>query len=227
MRNTRSNLVGISFTLVAFALAAGCAADSSKSDGAGGAGASTGGTGAFGSGGSSSGGTSSGGSSSGGTSSGGTSGTGTGGASGDPCEACVESTCAAQLTACDDDPGCAALLDCLDQCNDEACGNACFTANPGAGPLLEAIDTCAEQQCASTCGDGGDACETCAMSKCGPQIDACDADPSCQQLLTCLEQCPEDEACWDGCYTSNPAGASLLDAEDACVEAGCATECAY
>jgi hypothetical protein len=136
----------------------------------------------------------------------------------------VDSTCASQIGACENDASCSALLDCLEQCNDDTCAQACFTANPNGAPLLDAIDTCAEQQCASTCGGGTDACETCAMSKCGSQINACNADASCQQLLTCLEQC-QDEACWDGCYNSNPAGATLLDAEDACVEAGCATEC--
>ena len=107
------------------------------------------------SGGTSSGGTSSGGSSSGGTSSGGSSAGGTGGVAGatgtDPCEACIDQNCSAELSACDANAECTAMQDCYSKCADDTCYQNCYNAHPSAQALDDAITNCMSSKCTTQC----------------------------------------------------------------------------
>jgi hypothetical protein len=111
------------------------------------------------SGGATSGGATSGGSTSGGPSGGATSGGSTsGGGSCDQgsCDTCAEcalgAACSATAAACGNEPECFALNDCLGQCGDEACSNACFEQYPnGAQPLIDLLSCVICMECTVTC----------------------------------------------------------------------------
>jgi hypothetical protein len=157
--------------LTAIALVVGCSATDEKKEGSGGT--SSAGTGGLGFGGSSSGGSSSGGSSSGGSSFGGSSfggssfggassggsggegDTGSGGVAGgepvDACEECFDTNCSTQSDACEANADCGALLDCWDQCTDEACYETCYTTHAAGAPLVDAMIECEQLHCATQC----------------------------------------------------------------------------
>jgi hypothetical protein len=173
----------------------------------------------------------------GGNNFGGSPGTG-GGGTGDACDACMNSACASQWAACDSNAACTALLNCLEQCQDETCYEGCYTNNQAGAPLLDAVDMCIEQQCGQQCGGGGgagggaggggsgDPCESCIMTSCAAQENACYSDPACGALLDCLGNC-QDQTCDDQCFSQHQAGAPKLDALDACIEQSCAAQCGF
>lgn len=135
--------------------------------------------------------------------------------------------------------GCAALLGCLDQCQDEACANQCFgAAPPEALAAYDAIGQCAE---AAGCQDWA-----CVDQNCPAQIAACeggggqpapdpgpgpqpapdpggwegDAGGSCGELLDCLGQCGQDQWCFQQCAAAaSPEAMMQFDALAGCAEA--------
>jgi hypothetical protein len=85
-----------------------------------------------------------------GGSGGGTSGSG-GGTSGD-CQGCIEAQCMSEAQACGSDAQCGSLLNCIADCEDDPCVEACANTYPnGVGPLNTYLG-CIEAKCASACG---------------------------------------------------------------------------
>ncbi len=72
----------------------------------------------------------------------------------DECEDCIDTGCAAQLTACEAQPACDAILDCLEFCapdDMDDCVEACALANPGGAAAFEVFVTCIMTSCQTEC----------------------------------------------------------------------------
>jgi hypothetical protein len=68
----------------------------------------------------------------------------------DPCNACIDAHCATQLSDCETDTACTALMDCLSTCADPSCASACMSSHPS--PKYDALNTCVESNCRTECG---------------------------------------------------------------------------
>ena len=78
-------------------------------------------------------------------------------------------------------------------------------------------------------------CNACAEESCCAEVNACYADPDCDDgYVNCILACallPGDageagtEACLQDCETQFPVGKQKYDAAIGCVEAGCAAAC--
>ncbi len=165
---------------------------------------------------------------------------------GDQCDACVESRCAAELGACDANPACAAILDCLEGCpfgaSFDACLSGCMAANPTGAALFSALGDCVERECDAECDYDEDGpigpgpgpsppaagCLACISTHCNTESDACESRPACVAARDCWMACPDDDsfdACLNACLAANPMGAAQLNALIACVERHCDAEC--
>jgi hypothetical protein len=71
--------------------------------------------------------------------------------SGEPCGACLSSTCCAEFADCAADPECQALLSCGEACTDAACYAACDRAHPSAVLLQRSLFACANTACVQAC----------------------------------------------------------------------------
>jgi hypothetical protein len=140
------------------------------------------------------------------------------------CQACLQSTCCAELLACDRGTVCGELIQCLVNCamNDPSCDNACTMKFAGGMAGVQAVGHCINQCMASGCNQ--------------PATAVCDsglvADTSdCDTCLT-LECCPEAEACTGGgcqmCLAANAppsCGVPAYVALGACKVARCPGAC--
>lgn len=170
--------------------------------------------------------------------SGGTTSYGGSGGSGDGCEECINTNCAAQVAACDANPDCGAVEDCYANCTDDACYQNCYDQHPSGAPIEDALYQCYTSACAQQCGGGGqagsgqggsgggtgDPCMECADAACAAQLDACYANADCAALQDCYSQC-SDDSCYQNCYNQHPQGAPLDDALYNCVCQSCGQQC--
>jgi hypothetical protein len=161
-------------------------------------------------------------------------------ATGDPtCDACLDTSCCAQNTACVSDADCNALLACGDACRDDACFSACYSAHPTGAALLDALSSCADTSCSAKCGGppssppstsacgfgSGDAtCDSCLDSNCCGDANACLGDADCTALLDCAYACT-DAACESACEAAHPTGAAKLDTLSTCASTACGAAC--
>ncbi|RYZ45882.1 MAG: trypsin-like serine protease, partial [Myxococcaceae bacterium] len=154
------------------------------------------------------------------------------------CDECVDSStqagaCSGTADACFNDTACAALVQCLNGCQDNACGQACAQANQAGLTKYNAIFSCVcTSGCPTECG-GEDfckpapaegcgfsfapptfpaACDGCAESKC------CDAQKNCVDDAACV-------ACATGQSTTGCNTNTNLQALFACIDGTCGTEC--
>ncbi len=185
----------------------------SSSDSGGGSGGYSGGTGGAvmggtggGTGGANTGGANTGGANTGGT---GVGGGGTGGSTMQECTAalwrdaacgqCMETNCVNECEACLTNADCAAWAQCVFQCQDMACYDACDQNNPNGAQLGNAwigANGCFGTACGDACGGGGTgicdsglttndaACDTCLGTNCCTEIKTCVADNACMDCLT-------------------------------------------
>lgn len=68
----------------------------------------------------------------------------------DPCTACIDGHCGTELSDCEADTACTALMDCLSTCLDPSCASACMSSHPS--PKYDALNTCVETNCRTDCG---------------------------------------------------------------------------
>jgi hypothetical protein len=137
--------------------------------------------------------------------------------------------CINEVTTCQQDPACAALVTCDNACaaNDQACYTSCNTAHAAGVAKLQAIDTClctnaCVSQCAAQCpqpavcglSSSTPACETCLEASCCSESKACAADASC---TACLVQSPP----------ASCAQVATLTALDTCLSGACAMPCGF
>lgn len=66
------------------------------------------------------------------------------------------------------------------------------------------------------------ACLNC-INGCRPQLEACAADPSCQNLATCISSCDAGTSCVPNCRATNPS--RTFDAYQDCISK-CTSACA-
>jgi hypothetical protein len=86
----------------------------------------------------------------GGTSGSGGGTSGSGGGAGD-CEGCIESQCMSEAQTCGSNAQCAGLLNCLAECEDDACQSGCeSTYSEGVAPLNAYLE-CVFTKCESAC----------------------------------------------------------------------------
>ena len=137
---------------------------------------------------------------------------------GGTCDACMQSACCAEQTACRGDAICAANYDCLAKCpgGDDVCRSACISL-PDA--VMAPVASCQARSCATECGlrCGGvtglqpgltdlpdSACVSCIYSgtNCAAAL-AYTRSVACMTQQFCLEDCNRlDEFCWDDCFAS-------------------------
>lgn len=159
-------------------------------------------------------------------------------ATGEPtCDACLDTSCCAENTACVSDADCTALLTCGDACTDDACIASCMTAHPTGAALLDTLSTCMEGSCSIACGgapsspsacgfgSGDPTCDSCLDTSCCADANACLGDADCTALLQCAEPCTDD-ACVSACEAAHPTGAAKISALSTCAGTACGTACA-
>ncbi|HEY1695357.1 MAG TPA: hypothetical protein VGG39_24480 [Polyangiaceae bacterium] len=79
-----------------------------------------------------------------------------------------------------------------------------------------------------TCGaaTASDACEFCYYSACCDELTACEEDPSCASLTTCVGTCNGDPSCISGC--GNPYSGDVVGEYNASIQCGlsqCSSAC--
>ncbi len=145
------NLIALGF-ISGLAFLAACSSDGSSSGTGGAAGSGTGATGGGGTGGTGTGGTSATGGAAGSASGGAAGGGGVAGGGGNTCVTCIQTNCGTELAACSSNADCLKIVQCAAACSDQACADACVTANPGGKTAWDAVDACGAAKCATECG---------------------------------------------------------------------------
>jgi hypothetical protein len=133
------------------------------------------------------------------------------------CDACMESACCAEATACRGDPACGPTFDCLAQCvgNDDLCRGACF--NEGNGSIAAALGSCEATSCSAACDlqCGGffglvspfstQECLSCYDATACEFATACAKNESCLEAYFCNDTCDlGDLVCQGNCDYANP-----------------------
>ncbi len=77
---------------------------------------------------------------------------GSGGGGGDECEGCIEAQCMSEAQACGTNGQCASLLDCIFECEDDACMESCASTYPEGVEPLNAYLGCVQSKCGAACG---------------------------------------------------------------------------
>lgn len=148
---------------------------------------------------------------------------------GDPCSDCASQACPDIYCNCVNDPSCIALLKCTNQCGgDQACSQACLSANPSAISELYLLGDCAGSLCKPSCPKSGtiDPCTKCILQDCAAEANACLAEPECLNLYRCLGMCPKlDLMCQQGCYDMHSTGVASLQAMLQCADGPCTPVC--
>jgi len=149
---------------------------------------------------------------------------------------CMQQKCASQISACQSNSGCSAILTCLQNCQDQNCANSCLSkANSQAQSLFMAANDCAAQ-CSSTstpkCGDGqcnGTETKTSCPTDCG-SAGYC-GDGQCsggETAATCASDCGGGpDTCGDGtCQAGESATNCAVDCDPTtkCVVQACGSE---
>lgn len=78
-------------------------------------------------------------------------------------------------------------------------------------------------------GSGGlsDECQSCTLSSCGAEGNACVTDGECNKIVGCFGNCP-DSACRNACDDNSPgAAAQLFQTLLACMTANCGSVCNF
>ena len=73
------------------------------------------------------------------------------------CETCFEQSCCSQVTACESQPSCLNLLNCIGDCpsgSDTTCTNGCETSYPLGVANFDSFATCLTNYCSVSCSGG-------------------------------------------------------------------------
>jgi len=172
----------------------------------------------------------------GGSAGGGTAGAGGGGGAGgaacfdvgEPCSECEIVQCPEEYCHCFQSSDCVAVATCLLNCppNDQACFQACWTANPDGISDAALVQHCGATICSASCAGlvPLSACELCLAQTCESEMNACMAVAACTALLQCVEACTT-ETCQNDCINANPGGVALATVVFECGNQSCVTEC--
>lgn len=126
-----------------------------------------------------------------------------------------------------------------------ACGSSTPTSSEGDGSAgdasrssldggadADATDADGAASCPLPGRLGSAICERCLSERCCDVIVACDHDPACKIVLTCVQACllaPNEGPCIDKCVRDTPAGATKYRAFESCIAGdeptGCSIDC--
>ncbi|MBI5533988.1 MAG: hypothetical protein HY898_14800 [Deltaproteobacteria bacterium] len=70
------------------------------------------------------------------------------------CDDCLTQSCCSEGQSCASSSSCMSLLQCLNNCADQSCVDACTQSTPGGVAPLSTFMGCIESKCASACGLG-------------------------------------------------------------------------
>ena len=154
-----------------------------------------------------------------------------GAGAGDPCGACIDQECQANMEACATEAGCSDFARCTYACTDVECDTDCSLENPDAEAQYAEYLTCAARECSEACNwsaeDGGASindCMRCRNEDCTTETIACHNDRSCHEYYDCYARwlgCADEGCEWD-CEGRFPAGATLFSRLRTCLETSCA-----
>lgn len=148
--------------------------------------------------------------------------------------ACFEDACADELDTCEGgaqnpagDPDCNALVACVNDCDDQACADACVAAAPPAARATYQAAVACLNAAADQCPPDDTDCQN---DLCQREIVACvgegvapGGDGTCAEFDDCLGLCPQnDQACVNRCIQATSAAGyqSYIDLVD-CVNMSC------
>lgn len=148
---------------------------------------------------------------------------------GDACTGCMSGACPAAWCGCAENPDCIALLQCAGGCKgDPDCAQQCYATWQDGIAAAVLVSDCAGTSCNAECKWGqpiGD-CQTCIVTDCAPEYDACIGDGECLALYQCLTGCdPGSVVCQQGCYDQHGDGVPHLQALLDCSKASCTGVC--
>jgi hypothetical protein len=205
--------VGLGFVLAAWSSTPGCGSGGTTTTSSSGSGGGTGGSGTGG----------------------GVSGTTGSGGHFTSCKTCLDTTCAAEETACDAD--CIAIQACLDAVcfnlsasalpDEGKCQVHCQMLHPGAKAAHLALVNCVQSSpCQPPCAGYSFDYDTCVTQvtkgSCKTAVDACTASTDCTTYEACISSCATLTECLAcATVTGGDAGQTLYEAEEACIETIC------
>jgi V8-like Glu-specific endopeptidase len=149
------------------------------------------------------------------------------------CELCQQvatsgnGECVPIIEDCNNSRSCSALLECLQNCNTEACSQNCASDNPqGVQEYLAIFDCVCEDACPSECG-GTDFCPEPAACGIAFSDETCN---NCQERECCAEarDCGDDATCLgclNGTVTQGCNNNGAFNDYFECLQGGCASEC--
>jgi hypothetical protein len=150
---------------------------------------------------------------------------------GDPCTGCLSMACPERYCNCYENSDCFDIFECIQPCNeDEACVQACYTKFESGISDASLLTDCAADLCPAACpgNQGGtlDPCNECILESCEGEFNACLAEPTCLQLWSCLNECPQlDLMCQNGCYDAYEQGIPTLQTVLMCATNDCSNPC--
>lgn len=161
---------------------------------------------------------------------------GSSGSGGQDCQSCADGStdnggaCGASVDVCFNDPACAALVQCYNNCQSQACFEQCDANNPNGLPEYDAIITCiCTSGCATECASDPDCQQfgpACGLTGDGSTCQSCFEGACCAEAQTCTgdQGCA---SCWNGKYEDlNCAGSNMAAAAlGACMNQHCSAQC--
>ncbi len=139
--------------------------------------------------------------------------------------------CEPVFCGCGASPSCGGFIECISHCipGDTACNHGCAAANEGGIALAARLGDCSARSCPVACPGATrlDACQSCLMVLCEPQVNTCFSNQDCVALVDCATACPAgDDACLQGCGFANLGGISDAQALGDCRNGPCGVSCA-
>jgi len=152
------------------------------------------------------------------------------------CKDCRESSCGAEVAACEGDSKCYPVAECVNRCDadDAQCVAWCLgsIARPEeyASLLACSSDACRGKCVEGSCGElryGSNDCDACVREKCCSENAACSANDACTNLDFCDKRClPAGSVkCTDECKGRYPDGGDDWAARNSCAGSECADAC--
>ena len=147
---------------------------------------------------------------------------------GDDCTNCAAAQCQQTYCACFNNAECVALVTgCLQNCmpGDDACSQDCLSQHPDGISDALLLGDCTAASCPVECPGAGEEltpCVECLLTSCSTEMNTCFADPDCLALVTCAQNCPQDDqVCLQTCAMNNPGGIGEAQAVFGCADDQC------
>ena len=158
------------------------------------------------------------------------------------CRQCLDMSCCGEVINCFQDPDgfCPIAVDCFEKCptgDPYACAQSCDGGNFSV-PFNDLFN-CGAANCPAQCMNatqpscavqsGSPACDECINTQCAAECNACANNPSCMDLLACIQPCSSYQ-CQQDCINQFPAGVDDLLAflaQDGCLATNCGAPCGF